>query len=86
MRWSRRFTALFVAVLTSANLSVSAPSPSRTLTSTPAAAAPAPAFTYDRTSFYLHGSPYVIIGGQMDPQRIPAAYWRDRLAKARASE
>ncbi|KAI0536968.1 family 35 glycoside hydrolase [Xylaria digitata] len=42
------------------------------------------AFTYDRTSFYLHGAPYVIIGGQMDPQRISARYWRDRLAKARA--
>ncbi|KAI1639930.1 family 35 glycoside hydrolase [Biscogniauxia mediterranea] len=48
------------------------------------ATAAAPAFTYDRESFYLHGEPYVIVGGQMDPQRIPRAYWRDRLAKARA--
>ncbi|KAI1500859.1 family 35 glycoside hydrolase [Biscogniauxia marginata] len=46
--------------------------------------AAAPAFTYDRNSFYLDGEAYVIIGGQMDPQRIPPAYWRDRLAKARA--
>ncbi|KAI8959873.1 glycoside hydrolase family 35 protein [Daldinia sp. FL1419] len=46
--------------------------------------AAAPAFTYDRRSFLLHGEPYVIIGGQMDPQRIPPAYWRDRLVKARA--
>ncbi|KAI1142609.1 glycoside hydrolase family 35 protein [Hypoxylon sp. FL0543] len=46
--------------------------------------AAAPAFTYDRQSFLLHGEPYVIIGGQMDPQRIPPAYWRDRLFKARA--
>ncbi|KAI0873185.1 family 35 glycoside hydrolase [Hypoxylon argillaceum] len=78
MRWSKRFAGLLAAVLTCANLSASAPPP------TPTSTAPAPAFTYDRTSFYLHGSPYVIIGGQMDPQRIPAAYWRDRLAKARA--
>ncbi|KAI0137978.1 glycoside hydrolase family 35 protein [Hypoxylon sp. NC0597] len=46
--------------------------------------AAAPAFTYDRHSFLLNGEPYVIIGGQMDPQRIPPAYWRDRLLKARA--
>ncbi|KAI0099526.1 glycoside hydrolase family 35 protein [Daldinia grandis] len=46
--------------------------------------AAAPAFTYDRRSFFLNGELYVIIGGQMDPQRIPPAYWRDRLLKARA--
>ncbi|KAI0849335.1 glycoside hydrolase family 35 protein [Daldinia vernicosa] len=46
--------------------------------------AAAPAFTYDRRSFLLNGERYVIIGGQMDPQRIPPAYWRDRLVKARA--
>ncbi|KAI1401376.1 glycoside hydrolase family 35 protein [Hypoxylon fuscum] len=57
----------------------SAPLPSNTTQS-----AAAPAFTYNRTSFLLDGSPYIIIGGQMDPQRIPPAYWRDRLAKARA--
>ncbi|KAI0597309.1 family 35 glycoside hydrolase [Biscogniauxia sp. FL1348] len=53
------------------------------LATTPAPAQAA-AFTYDRESFYLHGAPYVIVGGQMDPQRVPRAYWRDRLAKARA--
>ncbi|KAF2475018.1 family 35 glycoside hydrolase [Lindgomyces ingoldianus] len=46
--------------------------------------AAAPAFTYNRTNFLLHGEPHQIIGGQMDPQRIPPAYWRDRLQKARA--
>ena len=46
--------------------------------------AAAPAFTYDRHSFLLHGEPYVIVGGQMDPQRVPRVYWRDRLRKARA--
>ncbi|KAI1098513.1 glycoside hydrolase family 35 protein [Jackrogersella minutella] len=50
----------------------------------PTQSAAAPAFTYDRNSFLLNGEPHVIIGGQMDPQRIPPAYWRDRLLKARA--
>ncbi|KAH8821948.1 putative beta-calactosidase [Xylogone sp. PMI_703] len=43
-----------------------------------------PPFTYNRTHFLLHGEPYQIIGGQMDPQRIPYQYWEDRLYKARA--
>ncbi|KAI0952494.1 hypothetical protein AcV7_008279 [Taiwanofungus camphoratus] len=41
-------------------------------------------FAYNNETFLLHGKPYQIIGGQMDPQRIPKPYWRDRLAKARA--
>ncbi|KAJ5833382.1 hypothetical protein N7474_001693 [Penicillium riverlandense] len=41
-------------------------------------------FTYDNSTFYLHGSPYQIIGGQMDPQRVPRQYWEDRLSKARS--
>ncbi|KAK2614853.1 hypothetical protein N8I77_001649 [Diaporthe amygdali] len=41
-------------------------------------------FTYDNSSFFLHGEPFTIIGGQMDPQRIPPEYWRDRLSKASA--
>lgn len=52
--------------------------------STPTLSAAVPAFTYNASTFLLHGEPYVIIGGQMDPQRIPPEYWRDRLAKARA--
>lgn len=55
-----------------------------TATATATSSAVAPAFTYDNTSFLLNGEPYMIIGGQMDAQRIPPAYWRDRLAKARA--
>ncbi|KAI3396637.1 hypothetical protein diail_11814, partial [Diaporthe ilicicola] len=47
----------------------------------PTAASP---FTYDNSSFFLHGEPFTIIGGQMDPQRIPPEYWRDRLSKAKA--
>lgn len=59
-------------------------SPTRAIPSTATSTAAAPAFTYNATTFLLHGEPYVIIGGQMDPQRIPPQYWRDRLAKARA--
>ncbi|KAF2254324.1 glycoside hydrolase family 35 protein [Trematosphaeria pertusa] len=54
------------------------------LSPSPASPAAAPSFTYDRTHFLLNGEPYQIIGGQMDPQRIPRSYWRDRLRKARA--
>lgn len=57
---------------------------SSTATTTTTTGPAPPAFTYDRTSFLLHGEPHVLIGGQMDPQRIPRAYWRDRLSKARA--
>ena len=41
-------------------------------------------FTWDNNTFLLHGKPYQIIGGQMDPQRIPHELWGDRLAKARS--
>jgi beta-galactosidase GanA len=41
-------------------------------------------FTYNNESFLLHGESYQIIGGQMDPQRIPYQYWNDRLYKAHA--
>lgn len=68
----------FLALAAPACASAASPSP------TAVQSAAAPAFTYDRNSFLLAGEPFVIIGGQMDPQRIPPAYWRDRLAKARA--
>lgn len=41
-------------------------------------------FTYNATTFLLHGEPFQVLAGQMDPQRIPQEYWRDRLQKARA--
>lgn len=47
-------------------------------------AASAVGFSYTNTTFLLHGKPYQVLGGQMDPQRIPHELWRDRLAKARA--
>lgn len=44
----------------------------------------ASSFSYTNTTFLLNGEPYRILGGQMDPQRIPYQLWRDRLSKARA--
>ncbi|KAJ6008189.1 hypothetical protein N7540_012165 [Penicillium herquei] len=41
-------------------------------------------FTWNNNTFLLHGKPYQIIGGQMDPQRIPHELWSDRLSKARS--
>jgi hypothetical protein len=43
-----------------------------------------PSFGWNNDTFLLDGEPYRIIGGQMDPQRIPYQYWYDRLYKARA--
>lgn len=41
-------------------------------------------FTYNATSFLLNGEPFQLIGGQMDPQRVPWQDWSNRLAMARA--
>lgn len=53
-------------------------------TLTPTLSAAPASFTYNNNAFLLNGKPYQIIGGQMDPHRIPPEYWRDRLSKARA--
>jgi hypothetical protein len=70
----------FILTTLSALTSLIAANPSPSLTTS----APPAAFTYNATTFLLHGEPYIIIGGQMDLQRIPYQYWRDRLSKARA--
>ncbi|KAI5295747.1 hypothetical protein KEM52_000367 [Ascosphaera acerosa] len=55
-----------------------------------AAARPSPStksagtFGYNNSTFLLNGEPFQIIGGQMDPQRVPRQYWRQRLQMARA--
>ncbi|MCJ1475158.1 hypothetical protein MMC13_003818 [Lambiella insularis] len=46
--------------------------------------AAAGSFGYNATSFLLNGEPYQIIGGQIDPQRVPWQYWPQRLSMARA--
>jgi len=41
-------------------------------------------FTYNSTSFLLNGQPFQMLGGQMDPQRVPRELWADRIQKAKA--
>lgn len=41
-------------------------------------------FTYNDDDFLLDGEKYVMMGGQMDPYRVPAELWDDRMAMARA--
>ncbi|WP_375731834.1 beta-galactosidase [Xylella fastidiosa subsp. multiplex] len=47
-------------------------------------AAPWPAFSTRGTQFIRDGRPYQLISGAIHFQRIPRAYWKDRLQKARA--
>lgn len=48
------------------------------------ASAAADTFSYNNETFLLNGEPYQMIGGEIEPQRIPAELWADRLQKARA--
>ncbi|KAH7304244.1 glycosyl hydrolases family 35-domain-containing protein [Stachybotrys elegans] len=41
-------------------------------------------FSWDRTTFYVNGQAYQIVGGQIDPQRVPRAYWAHRLQMAKS--
>lgn len=41
-------------------------------------------FTWDSKTFYVNNKPLQIIGGQIDPQRVPRAYWGQRLQMAKA--
>lgn len=50
----------------------------------PRAAAATGSFTWDRNNFYLNGAKYQIIGGQIDPQRVPREYWGQRLQMAKS--
>ena len=47
-------------------------------------AAPAPGFAVAGTGFVKDGKPYQVISGEIHYVRIPRAYWRDRLRKAKA--
>ena len=49
-----------------------------------ASAQPSHRLTADSSRFLLDGRPFQIISGEMHYARIPRAYWRDRLRKARA--
>jgi beta-galactosidase len=46
--------------------------------------APTHAFTVANGQFLLDGKPFQVISGSIHYTRIPRAYWRDRLRKARA--
>lgn len=41
-------------------------------------------FSLGTTEFLLDGNSFQIIGGEMHPSRIPAAYWRNRIQMAKA--
>lgn len=41
-------------------------------------------FTWQGENFLLDGKPYVIRSGEMHYPRVPRAYWRDRMKKAKA--
>lgn len=41
-------------------------------------------FTLGTNDFILDGKPFQIISGELHPSRIPRAYWKDRLQKAKA--
>jgi beta-galactosidase len=49
-----------------------------------AATPPVHSFTIAGNQFLLDGKPYQVISGEMHYPRVPRAYWRDRLRKARA--
>jgi beta-galactosidase GanA len=41
-------------------------------------------FSWNRTDFLVNGKAYQIAGGQIDPQRVPRAYWAQRIQMAKA--
>ena len=50
----------------------------------PAQIAKTPSLTIAGSQFVRNGEPYQIISGAIHYPRVPRAYWRDRLRKARA--
>jgi hypothetical protein len=41
-------------------------------------------FSWDRKTFFVNGNSFQIVGGQIDPQRVPKAYWAHRLQMAKS--
>ncbi|MBB3188716.1 glycoside hydrolase family 35 protein [Microbacter margulisiae] len=41
-------------------------------------------FTFSKGQFLLEGKPIEIISGEIDPGRVPAPYWENRIAMAKA--
>ncbi len=50
----------------------------------PLCAQPRQSFTIEGSHFMLDGKPFQILSGEMHYERIPRAYWRDRMEMARA--
>lgn len=73
------FLALFVAYNTASAGVVDISSPSSDIVQ-----AANGTFSWDKNTFYVDGKPYQIAGGQLDPQRIPRAYWAQRLQMAKS--
>src|ERR1035437_5998507 len=75
--------ALFGLLLlsTTADAATQATAPAATSGATTPAAH---SFIVSGKRFLLDGKPYQVISGEMHYPRIPRAYWRDRLRKARA--
>lgn len=75
-----RFGRLLPVLLSACGIAFAAPRPAQT----PGAKAQPDTFTISGPQFLLDGKPYQIISGSMHYTRVPRAYWRDRLRKARA--
>ncbi|HEX4021662.1 MAG TPA: glycoside hydrolase family 35 protein [Acidobacteriaceae bacterium] len=75
---------LFVLILVSFASSQSAPARQTNAESAGTNRAIANGLTVSSGKFLLNGHPYQIISGEMHYARIPRAYWRDRLRKAKA--
>ncbi len=73
----KKILVLLTALLvTAASLGAAQPKP---------ASGPTPgSFEVKDGKFLLDGKPFQIISGEMHPFRVPEAYWKDRLLKARA--
>jgi hypothetical protein len=41
-------------------------------------------FSWDRKTFYVNGQALQIVGGQIDPQRVPREYWGQRIQMAKS--
>ena len=83
---TQRFRSVMLASLV-AMVMMPSPSPSSAQAGGPASASAPDApktFVVQGTGFQRNGRPHQVISGEMHYLRIPRAYWRDRLHKAKA--
>jgi len=72
-----------LSLLATAALSIAKPVANPSTLSETAQAANG-SFSWDKSNFYVNGNKYQIAGGQIDPQRVPRAYWSQRLQMAKS--